>query len=47
MPVEAGLGEGGIEGGAMALQLRFGQGAIHIPKQGLQGGHHALVLRRP
>ena len=40
---QTGLGEGAVEGAAMALQLGFRQGAIHIPEHGLrQGGH-----RRP
>jgi hypothetical protein len=47
MPREAGFGKGPIEGWAMALLFRVSQGAIHIPEQGLQGGHHAQVLRRP
>ena len=34
MPGEARLGKGPVEGEAMALELRFRQGAIHIPEQG-------------
>ena len=34
LPGQASLGKGPVEGKAMALKLRFSQGAIHIPEQG-------------
>ena len=42
MPGQAGLLEGQVEAMAVALEFGLGQGAIHIPKQGLQPLAHAV-----
>jgi hypothetical protein len=42
MPGQAGLLEGQVEAMAVALEFGLGQGAIDIPKQGLQPLAHAV-----
>ena len=47
MPRQPSGSKGGIEGWPMTLLLGVSQGAIHVPEQGLQAGHHAVELREP
>ena len=42
MPGQAGLLEGQVEAMAVTLEFGLGQGAIHIPEQGLQPLAHAV-----
>lgn len=39
VPVQAAVGEGGVEGGAMAVALGFGERAVDIEDQGVQAVH--------